>query len=73
MPMAMKLSKGVTYNGWVIKSRDLLSMWSRDELKTYLAYYNANGNQTWQGGYIQKGTSFHKVTIPFDYVVLQVT
>ena len=43
---------------------------SRNKLKTfYLYYHDTYGPQTWQGGYMQWGVSFHSVSWPFDHVV----
>ena len=43
----------------------------RDKLKPfYLQYHNTYGQQTWQGGKIQWGASFHEVTWLFDQVGL---
>ena len=39
--------------------------------KTYLQFHNAYGHQTWQGGVLPWGAPTHKVTWPFDHVVLR--
>ena len=45
---------------------------SRDKLKKLYIHCNiVYGYQTWQGGDTQWNTSFHTVTRPFDYAVLQ--
>ena len=44
---------------------------SRDKLKTfYLHYRNTYDHQTWKGGFIHWGGSFHKVKYPVDHVGL---
>ena len=37
----------------------------------HLHYLNAYGHQSWQGGYIQWGACFYRVTRHFHEVVLQ--
>ena len=44
---------------------------SHDKLKTlYLHYYNAYGHKTWQDDVLPWVTSTHKVTWPFNHLVL---
>ena len=38
--------------------------------KTYLHYCNANGHLTWQCDGLPWGAPTHKVTWPFDHVIL---
>ena len=50
------------------------SIWSLplQQLKTlYLHYHNAYGHQIWQGGDLPWGAPIHKITWPFDHVILQ--
>ena len=44
---------------------------SSSSTKTYPHYHNAYGHQPWQGGDLSLGALTHKITWPFDHVVLQ--
>ena len=77
MPMATKLDRVVNYHEEFlpIKSHDPLITWSSVitwQTKTIiLRYHNAYGQQTWQDGGLFWGAPAHKVTWPFDYVILR--
>ena len=44
---------------------------SRDKLKTYLHYRSACDHHSWQDVNLSSGTPAHKVTWPFDHVVME--
>ena len=59
-----------------IKSHDHIITWSceitwQTKIVVYPLPQNVCDYQTWQGGDIQRGGSFHKLTRSFDHVVLQ--
>ena len=49
---------------------DIITLKSRDKLKTYLDYQSAYGHQTWQNGNFPRWAPAHKFTWPFGQVAL---
>ena len=77
MPVATKLDRVKIYNEQ-FSSKSHKALWlrgftrSREKLDLlYLYNHKAYGHQTWQGGDLLWEASFHKVTWPFDQVVLE--
>ena len=48
-----------------------MANWSDSIWNFFLNYHDACGCQTWQGGDLPMGAPTHKITRPFDHVVLQ--
>ena len=73
--MATKLGKVVTYyeNVPPNKLHNPLNTWSREAMWQIKNISNTTvfSHQTWEWSYIQWGTSLHKVSRPFDHMILQ--